>query len=310
MAMSVQVDTLIKNSCSATGESPHWDETTETLLYVDIENGSLHRWSAATGIDEKYTFDTLCCFAKPCRKGGYIVALDKSICHFDWDTKMLTTLQTVDEGKETHINDGKCDASGKLWFGTMGVEKEQVKVEENMGTLYSLELDGTVRKHKEGVSISNGLAWTEDNRTMYYIDSIPRKVYGYDFDITTGTMSNERVVVDFGGKETMANLGYPDGMTIDTDGKLWVATFLAGRVVRFDPQTGEEIGAVSLPARLITSCCFGGKNFNELFITCGAFELTEEDKAITPLAGSVFRATGLGVAGKPAAMYLGLVQNH
>ncbi|WAR23980.1 RGN-like protein [Mya arenaria] len=243
----MQVETLIEKSCTSIGEGPHWDERTQQLLYVDINEGCFHRWTAATGVDEVYKFDKYCTLVVPCRKGGYLVSVGQSICHFDWDTKKLTTLGTVDEGKDTRINDGKCDPSGRLWFA---------KVEKHMGSLFSLETDGTIRKHKEGVSISNGLAWTEDNRTMYYIDSIPRKVFAYDFDIATGTMR-------------------------------------------------KELSRVPIPAARCTSCCFGGKNFDELFITCSAFGVTDEEKEKTPLAGSVFRATGLGARGKPAPVYEG-----
>lgn len=303
--MSVNVETVIEKSCLSIGEGPHWDERSQTLLYVDINEGAVHRWSAETGKDESHKFDTFCSLVVPCRKGGYMVSVGNSICHFDWDTKKLQVLHTVDEGKKTRVNDGKCDPSGRLWFGTMGQENVPAVVEENQGTLYSLEVDGSIKKHKEGVTISNGLAWSADNKTMYYIDSIPRKVFAYDFDIKTGTMSNERVAVDFGGKETMPTLGFPDGMTIDTEGKLWVACFFAGQIYRFDPETGKQIGSIPVPAKRTTSCCFGGKNFDEMYITCSAFGLTEEEWKETPLAGSVFRATGLGVKGTPAPMYEG-----
>ncbi|XP_053395486.1 regucalcin-like [Mercenaria mercenaria] len=303
--MAAKVEAVIEKSCLTIGEGPHWDERTQTLLYVDINDGSVHRWSPETGKDEKHKFDTFCSLVVPCKKGGYLVSVGNSVCHFDWDTKKLTTLQTVDEGKETRINDGKCDASGRLWFGTMGLEKTPAVVNKHQGSLFSLEIDGSVKKHKEGVSISNGLAWTADNKTMYYIDSIPRKVFGYDFDIKTGTMSNERVVVDLGGEDTIPTLGFPDGMTIDTDGKLWVACFFAGKVFRFDPETGKQIGAIDVPAKRTTSCCFGGKNFDEMYITCSLYGVTEDELKETPLAGSVFRATGLGAKGTPAPVYEG-----
>ncbi|XP_060566399.1 regucalcin-like [Ruditapes philippinarum] len=303
--MPVTVEALITKTGNATGEGPHWDERTQTFLYVDIHAYEVHRWSADTRIDEKYTFDDNCSLVVPCKKGGYLVGIGKSVCHFDWDSKKLTVLQTVDEDKGTRINDGKCDASGRLWFGTMSLGKTVDEIKYNEGSLYSLEVDGTVRKHKEGVSISNGLAWTADNKTMYYIDSIPRKVFGYDFGIKTGTMSNERVVVDFDKVEGMPKEALPDGMTIDADDKLWVACFLGGRITRFDPNTGEEMTRINIAAKRTTSCCFGGKNFDELFITSITDGATEEELKETPLAGSVFRVTGLEIKGRPAPIYEG-----
>ncbi|XP_053376399.1 regucalcin-like [Mercenaria mercenaria] len=182
--MATKVETAIERSCVTIGEGPHWDERTQTLLYVDINDGSVHRWSPETGKDEKYTFDTFCSLVVPCRKGGYLVSVGKSICHFDWDTKKLTTLQTVDEGKDTY------PIRTVLHFpGTMGLEKTPGVSDKHQGSLYSLELDGSLKTRKEGVRVSNGLAWSVDNKTMYYIDSIPKKVFGYDFDLETGTMS-------------------------------------------------------------------------------------------------------------------------
>lgn len=301
----MSVETLIECSCETTGEGPHWDPTTDTLLYVDIVNGGIHRWNSATGQDEKYNFDKPVSFIIPCRKGGYMIGLGQTISHFDWDTKTLTTLHTVDEGKDTRFNDGKCDPSGRLWCGTMGNEEKPAQPTLEQGTLYSLEVDGSIRAHKEKISISNGLAWSDDCKTMYYIDSIPRKVWAYDFDIKAGTISNERTVVDFGDASTLSVYGYPDGMTIDTEGKLWVACYIVGKVIRFDPDTGKALSTIDFPAKRTTSCCFGGKTFDELYVTCGRFGMTDEEKVNTPLAGSVFRVTGLGVKGTPAAIYEG-----
>ncbi|XP_045157472.2 regucalcin-like [Mercenaria mercenaria] len=304
--MSAKVETLIECSCVSVGEGPHWDGESHTLLYVDIIDGSLHRWSATTGLDEKHTFDTFCSLVVPCRKGGYLISLGKSICHFDWDTKKVIILHTVDEGLDTRINDGKCDASGRLWFGTMTMQNAQGERELYKGSLYSLEVDGTVRKHKGEITVSNGLAWSADNRTMYYIDSHPRKVFAYDFDLSSGTLSNARVAIDF-DDETKQLEGFPDGMTIDVNGKLWVACFHGGKVVQLDPVTGNTITSIEVPVNRPTSCCFGGTNYDDLFITCSRYSLPEEELKQTPLAGSVFRATGLGTKGTPAPLYEGII---
>ncbi|KAL4235807.1 hypothetical protein ACF0H5_004197 [Mactra antiquata] len=304
---SCNIETIVERSCESIGEGPHWDERTQSLLYVDIHDGVVHRWSSLTGQNESHRFSAFCSLIIPCESGGYIVSNKKTICHFDWDSKRLTAIDKVDDTKATRINDGKCDASGRLWFGTMGLEKSPAVVRENQGSLYSLERDGSVKLHKEGVSISNGLAWTADNKTMYYIDSIPRKVYAFDFDLNNGSISNERVAINFGGEDTMTKLGYPDGMAIDTDDNIWIACYSVGRVVKFNPKTGEELDSVSVPALRTTSCCFGGKYFDELFITCSRYGLTENEKKETPLAGSIFRVKGLGVKGTPAPVYKGSI---
>ncbi|KAL3868868.1 hypothetical protein ACJMK2_041625 [Sinanodonta woodiana] len=302
--MSVTV--VVKNGASTVGEGPHWEEATQTLLYVDILEGDVHRWNSITGQDEKIHLDASVGFVTPCQKGGYMVGLGKSLAHVDWETNTVTKLKEVDQEKNTRFNDGKCDPSGRLWAGTMGMETKPTVLEHHQGSLYSLEKDGTLKSHLDKISISNGLAWSEDNRTMFYIDSIPRKVYAFDFDITTGEISNQRTAVNFGGPDTIESLGFPDGMTSDAEGKLWVACYSAGKVIQFDCETGKELRSVQFPAKKTTSCCFGGKNFDELYVTCAKTGLTElEFQTHQPLAGSVFKVTGLGVKGKPMYVYEG-----
>lgn len=304
--MAAVIETLIECSCKTVGEGPHWDGQSQTLLYVDIIDGSLHRWSSVTGQDEKHTFDTFCSLVVPCRKGGYLISLGCSICHYDWDSKKVTVLATVDEGLGTRINDGKCDASGRLWFGTMTLRNDQGEREMYKASLYSLEVDGSVRKHKGEITVSNGLAWSADNKTMYYIDSHPRKVFAYDFDLDSGTLSNARVAIDFDDEERKLT-GFPDGMTIDVDGNIWVACFNGGRLVKFNPNTGSQISSIEVPVYRPTSCCFGGPKYDQLFITCSRYELSEEELKQTPLAGSVFRICNLGTRGSPAPIYEGTI---
>lgn len=301
--MSVNVECILKNAATTIGEGPHWDESTQCLLHVDIHGNNVHRWNSVTGQDEKIHFDDSVGFVVPCRKGGCIIGLGRTLSHYDWDTKKTTVLHEVDKGTRNRFNDAKCDPTGRLWAGTMGFilpDEAELKVEET-GYLFTLESDGSLKKHLDDIHISNGLAWTRDRKTMYYIDSIPRKVFAFDYDAETGNIRNQRVAVDFAVK-SLEEYGFPDGMAIDSDDMLWVAGFGSHKIMRFNPKTGEELTSVKFPTPKITSCCFGGKNFDDLYVTCAA-ETTEEDKKKYPLSGSVFRVTGLGVKGLPAPIY-------
>ncbi|OWF49136.1 regucalcin-like [Mizuhopecten yessoensis] len=293
--MSVEV--AIKNGAQTIGEGPHWDVGTGTLLYVDIMEGDVHRWSPSTGVHEKVHLESPVTLIVPNKNGGYIIAQNRSICHLDWDTAKLTTIHTVEEGTSNRFNDGKCDRNGRLWAGTMGVElKDSVEIE--CGTLYSVDSSG-VKGHQDKVTISNGIAWSGDNQTMYFIDSPLKQIFAFDYDAETGNISNRRVAVHVA-------YGCPDGMTIDTEDKLWVACFSAGRVVRYDPETGKELRVVEIPSKRMTSCCFGGDNLEDLYVTSCAKHVSVESLTLEevlkqePLAGSVFRVTGLGVRGHAA----------
>jgi len=299
-----KVEVALKNSCGSVGEGPHWDDASQSLLYVDIKNLDVHRYNTATGEDQVRHLKDTVSLVVPRRAGGYVVGLGRRLSLLEWDTGMVSTIQEVERDSGTRFNDGKCDAKGRLWAGTMGPEVGHAKVEPEAGNLYTLDLDRSIEKKVSKVHISNGLAWTEDNRTFYYIDSIPRKVFAYDYDLETGDISNKRTAVDF--PPDVKEYGLPDGMTIDTDGKLWVACYGAGAVFKFDPETGKTLQKIDIPAKQTTSVCWGGKNLDELYVTCARVYLTDEEfRTQQPLAGSVFKVTGTGCKGRPAYVYEG-----
>ena len=149
------------------------------------------------------------------------------------------------------------------------------------------------------VGISNGIGWSKDNKTMYYNDSLPAKVYQFDFNVDTGTISNQRVLIDYSKAKS---LGLPDGLCIDVEGRLWIASYGGKTGVNcWDSQTGEHIRSIPMPGVCnVTSCCFGGPNYEWLFVTSAN---VLEESSEYPNAGSVFVVKGLGTRGAPASKF-------
>ncbi|KAK7508217.1 hypothetical protein BaRGS_00000456 [Batillaria attramentaria] len=302
---AAKMEVVLKNSCRILGEGPHWDDATQSLLYVDIRSREVHRWNSLTGEDNKVRLKDTVGFVVPRRAGGYVIGLGRRLSLLEWDTATATTIAEVDQDRGTRFNDGKCDPRGRIWAGTSGYEKQDNVIDPDMGSLYSLDLDRSVTKHLSGISVSNGLTWSGDNRVMYYIDSPTRKISAFDYDPTKGTISNQRVVVEF-SPDSEDTYGFPDGMTIDLDDKLWVACWNAAAVYKFDPETGKTLQKVDIPAKQTTSVCWGGKNLDELYVTSARCGMSDEYVRETqPLAGSVFKVTGLGAKGRPANVYEG-----
>uniref|UniRef100_A0A8C1NPG8 Regucalcin n=1 Tax=Cyprinus carpio TaxID=7962 RepID=A0A8C1NPG8_CYPCA len=184
-----------------------------------------------------------------------------------------------------------------LCAGTMGLD---MKPDVTDGALYTLLPDHSVVQHFDQVHLSNGLDWSLDHRIFYYIDSLAFMVEAFDYDIQTGGLSNRRTVYNMEKDE-----GIPDGMCIDTEGKLWVACYNAGRVLRIDPRTGKRLQTVKLPAEKTTSCCFGGKDYSDLYVTSAYAGMDADSLAKHPEAGCTFKVSGLGVKGIPPFSYTG-----
>ena len=152
------------------------------------------------------------------------------------------------------------------------------------GSLYSLDTNLTVRQLWSNLTVSNGTGWSPNYSTMYLIDSPTKKVFAFDYDLITGNISNRRVVVTIPDTE-----GYPDGMTTDTEGMIWVALWAGYKVTRWNPNTGELLQTIPIPAPNVTSCTFGGANMNELYITTARKDMDRAQLDYYPKAGSVFR---------------------
>ncbi|XP_067935838.1 regucalcin-like isoform X2 [Watersipora subatra] len=237
--MAAKVEILVKHAATTIGEGPHWEESSGKLLYVDINSRTVNRLHVETKVNEQVELDGTASLIVPSNDGGYIVSSQRKICHLDWDSKNLTAIAEVPAiGANDRFNDGKCDHQGRLWAGTMGHETAPAELEMGLGRLFKIEKGSLTLAEERPVDISNGLAWTADDTVMYYIDSIPRHVYAYDFDPSNGSIANRRVAVDF-GNWSLEETGHPDGMCIDQEGKLWVAGFGSSKVMQFDHVTGN-----------------------------------------------------------------------
>lgn len=270
----------ISRQPSMLGEGPCWDAENQQLYWVDIEAGHIHRRDAASGDVQTIDFGQKVGAVALRQSGGLIVAAQHGIYLFDVETKEQVQIANPEaDMPNNRFNDGKCDAAGRFWAGTMSMIGEQGK-----GALYCVEPDFTVRKAIENVSLSNGLVWSLDNTVFYYIDSPTFQITAYDFRLITGELGPASVAV-----RIPEELGTPDGMTIDAEGMLWVAHWGGSRVTRWNPQNGSLIGEISMPVTKPTCCTFGGEAFDQLFITSARLGSSEAELTEQPLNGAVFQ---------------------
>lgn len=292
--MSREISVLVDIRAQV-GEGALWDEKAQVLYWVDILSSALYIYDPATGENRQYDVGQHVGTVVLRETGSVALALAHGFAFYDLESGQLELIADP----ESHLpgnrfNDGKCDPAGRFWAGTMAYDNPT-----DQGSLYRLDPDGSVHKMLENIGISNGIVWSHDKRTMYYIDSNAFTVRAYDYDNAGGDISNERVVVT-----VPKEMGLPDGMAIDADGMLWVAHFGGGCVRRWNPDTGEAIDRIDLPARQITSCAFGGEKLDTLFITSAAVRLDAAALAQQPQAGSLF-AVKPGVTGTATHRFAG-----
>lgn len=281
---------LVLDAKAMLAEGPLWDDETQRLYWVNILESKLNVFDPATGGNEAIDVGQYVGAAVLGRAGEAVLAMHRGFYSLDLQTGRLTEIFDPEPGlPDQRFNDGKCDALGRFWAGTMPMSGESPT-----GKLYRLDPDRRVNAMLDGIGCSNGLAWSSDHKTMYYIDSPTRQVMAYDYDLERGEMSNPRPVVTIpeGG-------GVPDGMTIDTDGMLWVAQWGGWQVSRWDPLNGKMLDAIAVPAARVSSCTFGGADLDELYITTARIGLDEAQLADQPHAGGIFRIR-TGAKGMPA----------
>jgi sugar lactone lactonase YvrE len=271
---------LILDARVLLGEGPSWHEPTGQLYWVDIEGRAVHVYDPLTGTDRLIAVDQMVGCVVPRESGGVVVAMERGFYGLDLATGATTLIHDPEPDLPANrFNDGKCDSRGRLWAGTTKISHD-----EPSGSLYCLDTNLTCHRRVPDVWISNGLAWSADDRTMYFIDSPTSRVVAYDFDADSGAIANPRPVI-----EVPAGNGGPDGMTIDEEGMLWIALWDGWRVTRWDPTNGRLIGEIPVPVARPTSCVFGGPNLDQLYITSASTRMPAEELARQPHAGGLFR---------------------
>ena len=288
---------LVLDAKARLGEGAVWDAARRLLYWVDIEGHELHAFDPARGRDVSFALGDSVGTVVPRAKGGVALTLGRAFAALDLETRRLRVLAEPEEEKVrlgNRFNDGKCDPRGRFWAGTMALSEAAA-----VGGLYRLDPDGSVRRMLESVTISNGIAWSADAHLMYYIDTPTREVAVFDYDDATGAIANRRVAVRFPARH-----GWPDGMTMDAEGMLWIAEWDGGCVSCWDPGKGRLARRIKLPVRRVTSCAFGGPGIDELYVTTAWSRLDPAQRRAQPLAGGLFRVRP-GVKGVPAFAFAG-----
>ncbi|MBI3167369.1 MAG: SMP-30/gluconolactonase/LRE family protein [Chloroflexi bacterium] len=264
---------LLLDAKATLGEGPAWDEKTQTLYWVDILQKKIY---AGTELLAQLD-DFVGCLA-PRKNGHLILGKRASFVDFDPGSFQQTLLAALNEPATTRLNDGKCDPAGRFLAGSMDLNEK-----DPIGSFYSFNGTSAQTLFRD-VTISNGMAWSPDHKTFYYIDTPTREVKAFDYDVLTGEIANPRIVIHIPD-----SLGWPDGMTSDTEGNLWIVLWGRAQVTRWNPNTGKLLEQVSVPALHTSSCVFGGKNRNELYITSARKNMGEADLKKYPLSGGLFR---------------------
>jgi sugar lactone lactonase YvrE len=269
------------------GEGPVWDERAQELLFVDIMGERVHGWRPSDHSHRSFAVGRPVGAVVLREDGGLVLAAHDNFFLVEADGSGLRQIGSANiDGSAVRFNDGKVDPWGRFLAGTMDWGHK-----DPVGSLYMLSCDGSVTTLLEGAVISNGLAWSADGTTLYYIDTRRESVDAFDVDRETGKLSRRRVV-------TKTSDGRPDGMAIDDEGCLWVALWGGSRVECIDPAGGRRLAVIELPTTHVSSAAFGGAHLDELYITTATDRLSRERLAAEPHAGDLFVAHP-GVSGPP-----------
>jgi sugar lactone lactonase YvrE len=285
-----QVEVVVA-AAAQLGEGPVWDARTGRLAWVDILARRMHLTDVRNGRTDVIDLPLHVGAVVPRASGGWVAALQDGFWAIGSGSP-VPLARVADASPDRRFNDGKCDPAGRFWAGTMAYDERP-----GAGALYRLEPDAQVTRVLDGVGISNGLAWSPDGGTMHYVDSLTRRIDAFSFDPSSGEIRDRRVVVSI-----PAEAGYPDGLTVDAEGGLWVALWGGSAVHRYVGGRLEHV--VSLPVTRPTSCTFGGDALDELYVTSATKDLSPEERRAEPLAGAVFRVRP-GIRGLPATAFAG-----
>ena len=276
------------------GEGPIWNEEEKALYWCDNIRSLVHRHNPSNGQVQTWQMKEEIGSLVFRKNGGIIAGMKSGFCFVDLDKGTTQHMVTAEPGTDNCLNDGKCDRRGSYWCGTINRDLSTPN-----GGLYRLDPDFSCHKMEGGIIASNGIAFSPDDKTMYFCDSRQDTVWAYDLDIDSGALSNRRIFIS-----TKDIPGRVDGATVDTEGNYWCAQIHDWHVVCYAP-SGKEIRRIKLPVQHPTMCTFGGDNFDIMYVTSGTRFLNRELHGDQPLAGSLFAIHGTGARGLPEPRFGG-----
>jgi sugar lactone lactonase YvrE len=292
--VSVAIECIVPAGC-VLGEGPVWDDRSGTLYWVDIKAPALHALHFATGKTRRWPMPEMIGAVGLREQAGLVGAFKNGFGFIDLASGRVTGIADPEADRPNNrFNDGKVDPLGRFWASTMDdVEREP------SGHLYRLDANLSFQRFEIGFVCTNGIDWSGDGRTLYFVDTTQRRVYAYEFEMTAGRLGKRRLFV-----ELPADQGFPDGLAVDAEDHVWGAHWGGGRLTRYRPDGGVE-RVIEMPAPLCTSCCFGGADLRTLYVTTASIGLDEAARRAAPLSGGLFAITGLGVRGRLPGRFRG-----
>ncbi len=285
------------------GEGPVWDNRRNKLFYIDSIGNEVYLYDPETQTQKTWpvgqNIGTLILTEKD---NEVVVGLVDGLYILNLDSGELTKKVDPEFDVEgNRMNDGKADPAGRIWIASMCVADNGVQGYDTSFKcgLYRVGTDWKSTTISKEVRLGNGMAWTQDNKTFYFIDSPTRHVFQYDYDLETGTVENRRPCITI-----PESFGICDGMDIDVDGNLWIAHWTGWCIGKWDPRTGELLEKIDFPICRVASCCFGGENYDKLYVATASIN-TDKDDREQPDAGKLFVIDNPGTKGLPFNRFKG-----
>ncbi|MES2318799.1 MAG: SMP-30/gluconolactonase/LRE family protein [Pseudomonadota bacterium] len=296
--MNTDQFTVVHSSPMLVGECPLWHPAERNIYWVDIASYKVHRMHPLTGEHRDWLMPSEPSALAMHPHGGLVVALRQGFVHLDTASGEITLIAPAPYNTDTtRFNDGRVDAAGRFWVGTIYEPRNEQAAE-----MYCLEKGTVTLKWSGGMTNSNGLAFSPDGRAMYHADTSSHRIDRYHFDVETGTVAHPQRFQQFSSDRANNYGGRPDGAAVDSEGAYWCAMFEGGRLLRLSPE-GELLREIALPLRCPTMVAFGGDDLRTLYITSASHGRPAEEREMLPLSGRVL-SMQVDVAGREEPMYL------